>query len=265
MSPPHIIIATHHKSGTVWMMTTFIRIAQANGWLFDHLNADEDAWHIAPNRQQRFDARLAAHRADNPEQRVVFFDYHGVIPDLTGCKQTPGVRGLHIIRDPRDMLLSAVRFHLKGNEPWLDVPDPKWGGQSFRQKLSGYASLEDQLAFEMDTHMGWSIEQMANLGRQGVILDIKYEELIEDHDMRRFHAALVHLGVSGHDLINALDAYWRSSLFGERSEADIRATSGHIFESSAMQWQSALDDQCIHRIEERFGWAIEKLGYPLVD
>ncbi|CAN0573817.1 unnamed protein product, partial [Laminaria digitata] len=174
-----------------------------------------------------------------------------------------GARGIHIVRDPRDMLLSAVRFHLKATELWLDEPNAEWGGQTFREKLMGYARIEDQVAFEMDTHMGWTIERMAGFDLQGVFVNVRYEDLIVDHQMTRFHDVLVHLGLRGRELINGLEAYWSSSLFGERCEHDKQATANHVFDSTARQWEKGLSRSCIERIESRFGDAIEKLGYPL--
>lgn len=262
MSKPHIVIASHHKVGTVWMMTTFIRIARANGWSYIHLNEGESGWTQRGDKLGYFESRRAAHEAAHPGQPAIFHDYHGAIPDLASCKASPGVRGIHIIRDPRDMLLSAVRFHLTASEPWLDEVDQRWGC-SFRDKLSGYATLEDQIALEMDTYMGWTIEQMAGFDPQGVFVNVRYEDLIVDRQMTHFHALLVHLGLNGRELINGLEAYWSSSLFGDRPEEDIRATSGHVFDAGVCQWQSMLDQSAIERIESRFGTAIEMLGYPL--
>jgi len=253
-----IFVATHHKSGTVWMMTTFIRIAKKNGWDFIHLNEGESGWSLRPDKQQVFDNHIAQL---NHDQVAIFNDYHSDIPDLTRAKQSRRFRGVHIIRDPRDMLYSAVQFHLKANEPWLDEPDPGTG-TTFRQRLRACPDLRSQIELEMDTHMGWTIEQMANLDDQGVFINVPYEDLITDTDMRQFHRVLVHLGLAGPELINALDAYWASSLFGERSDLDIEATRSHINKSVPEQWRTELPADCIDLIEERYGWAIEKLGYP---
>jgi len=47
---PHIFVATHHKGGTVWMMTTFIRIAEANGWSFVQLNEGAPGWTLRADK-----------------------------------------------------------------------------------------------------------------------------------------------------------------------------------------------------------------------
>lgn len=260
MARPHIFIASHHKVGTVWMMTTFNRIAAANAWAFDPLNRGELGWNLRPDPAAYLRQRLA--QSDPSEDPTIFFNFHADIPDLRACLAPRQARGLHIIRDPRDMLLSAVRFHLRADEPWLDEPDQVLGNQTFRAKLAACGTLEDQIQLEMDTHMGRTIRNMADFDSQGVFINLKYEDLITDHDMRHFHAALVHLGLKGRELINALDAYWRSSLFGERSEHDIHSTRNHVFNAEPNQWQTA-PKPVIDLIEHRFARQITALGYRL--
>ena len=256
-----IFVATHHKVGTVWMMTTFMRIAQANGWEYVHLNEGESGWALRDDKQAFFESRLEAGLGGEAGRRAIFHDYHAAIPDLRSCIERCGGRGVHVVRDPRDMLLSAVRFHMKANEPWLDEVDARWG-MTFREKLGSYGLLEDRVRFEMDTYMGWTIERMGAFDLQGVFIDVRYEDLIVDADMRAFHEVLVHLGVRGRDLINGLGAYWSSSLFGERSEHDRAATAGHVFDSSVMQWRRLLPERCVEEIESRFGTVIDRFEYP---
>ncbi|CAN0591233.1 unnamed protein product, partial [Laminaria digitata] len=86
MTQPHIFIASHHKVGTVWMMTTFMRIASANGWDYIHLNEDESGWVIRSDKQEFFDSRRIEYEAAHPGKPAIFHDYHGAIPDLAECK-----------------------------------------------------------------------------------------------------------------------------------------------------------------------------------
>ena len=241
------------------MNSTFRRIGVANGYTWVHLNTGEAAWGTRPDKRAFMLGKMreVESASDRPG---IFADYHSTTPDLSGIDRA---RGLHMVRDPRDMLLSAVRYHMTSNEAWLDEPSAEWGGRSFREQLMGYATLEDQIAFEMDTYMGWTIERMAGFDRQEVFMNVRYEDLIVDHDMTRFHDVLVHLGLRGRELINGLEAYWSSSLFGERSEHDKQTTANHVFDSTARQWETRLSRSCIELIESRFGDAIEKLGYPL--
>lgn len=262
MARGHIFVGTHHKAGTVWMVSTFRQLAHDNGMGFAHLNKPERAWEISPKKadylerhRQMFESRGA--------RPGVFFDYHSAFPDLSDCKRERGARGLHLIRDPRDMLASAVRYHLRSQEAWLDEPDSRWGGMSFREKLASYAAYEDQLRFEIDTFMGWSIRNMAGFDDQGVFRTVRYEDLIVDRDMVLFHELLLWLGLEGMELVRGLRAYWRRSLFGGMGHALDRDDHPHVHDGAPTQWRSGLDDSALRVIEGALGDEIVSLGYPL--
>ncbi|MBL4697368.1 MAG: hypothetical protein JKX70_00900 [Phycisphaerales bacterium] len=262
MPAPHIFIATHHKSGTVWMITTFRRIAKANGLEFVHLNTGESGWDIRPDKLEYFEQQraFAESKSDLP---AIFVDYHSAIPDLTNCKASRGAAGIHIIRDPRDMLLSAVRYHLVSDEPWLHQPSKSFAGQTYQQKLIAISNLEDQVQFEIDNHMGQAILEMHAFDDQEIFKAVKYEDMIVDRNMTLFHEILIHLGFHGRETIRGLNAFWESSIFGDRSEHDKQTAAGHVFDSSPAQWKSGLSRSCLDRIESQLGSAIENLGYPI--
>lgn len=254
-----IFVATHHKGGTVWMMTTFIRIAERLGWPFFHLNAGEPGWEPNPDKASILARHIGGLR---PDQCAIVHDYYADIPDIREIKRHRPVRGIHLVRDPRDMLLSAVRFHLRSGEHWLDEDGGGWG-MTFREKLASYASLEDRVRFEMDTHMGWVFDRMAGFDDQGVFETVRYEDLIVDAQMSAFSALAERLGLRGEEVGLAREAFWASSLFGERTELDVKATEGHIYDGGTMQWKRAMPSACLRLVESRYGELIEGLGYPL--
>ena len=262
MTRPHIFVATHHKSGTVWMVSSFRRIAQANSFAFVHLNTGESGWDIRPDKYEYFEEQRSQveTRSDLPG---VFVDYRAAVPDLTHCKAARGASGIHVIRDPRDMLLSAVRFHLISDEPWLHLPAKKFNGKTYQQVLSSYTTREDQISFEMEHHMGRDIRTMYAFDRQGVFRDVKYEDLIVDNDMSLFHELLVGLGLEGTEIIRALHAYWQSSIFGGMAQAAESGTHKHIRNSQPKQWQTLLSSKEIDLIQDAFEKEIVGLGYEL--
>ena len=264
MSQPHIFVATHHKAGTVWMLTTFKRLAYANKFRFYDLNDKIDNWMRHPERDVVFEA-LRAKTEQKSDRPAVFFDYHCQFPDLTACKETPGAVGLHIVRDPRDMLLSAVRFHLKADEPWLHIADDRFGGLTYQQKLESYETLDDRIRFEMDYNMGWVIKKMLAFKGQDVFRTVRYEDLIVDQSLVLWHDICLGLGLGGQELINGLDAFWRSSVFGGMKAVAESGEHSHIKIAKPRQWQTMLGDTMIAEIEKRFGTQIQGLGYELAD
>ncbi len=244
------------------MLATFRRIAKANGMAYVRLNEGENGWDLRSDRDSYFETKRSAveKASDSPG---IFFNFHSDIPDLTRCKDECGARGIHVVRDPRDLLISGARFHLVADEAWLHEPMPEYGGMTYQQKLLSYETMEDRIKFEMDHHMGQVIRDMDGFDDQGVFQRVQYEDLIVDRDMVLFHQLLVHLGMQGRALIHGLDAFWKSSLFGERSEHDLKATRNHIFDSRLKQWADVLTPSTLELIESRFEREILGLGYAL--
>jgi hypothetical protein len=261
---PHIFVATHHKSGTVWMVSTFRRIAKANNFTFNHLNTGESGWNIRPDKLEYFEQQrtIAESQSDLP---AIFVDFHSAIPDLANCKATRGARGIHLIRDPRDMLLSATRYHLVSDEPWLLQPTKSFAGQTYQQKLSSYSTLEDQIQFEIDHHMGKAIREMHTFDRQDVFKDIKYEDLIVDADLTLFHTLCVHLQMQAEEIIKSLAAYHQSSIFGGMKPQAESGTHKHIRNAKPQQWKSHLSPKALDLIQSTFEHEILDLGYQLAD
>ncbi|MEX0876075.1 MAG: sulfotransferase domain-containing protein [Phycisphaerales bacterium] len=263
MSRPHIFVGTHHKGGTVWMASTFHRLAHVNGFAFVRLNKQMKKWNYSPRKLEYFEAeRQKLERAN--DRPGVFFDYHSAMPDLSACKASRGARGIHLVRDPRDMVISAVRYHLKSDEAWLHVPDNRWGGMTYQEKLASLNSFEDQIAFELDFNVRRTVRNMAGFNDQGVFRNVRYEDLIVDEDMLLFHELCVWLGLGGMEIVQGLHAYWQYSIFGGMRKALESGGHGHISSGKPRQWETKLSPSALELIQRELGTEIESLGYELV-
>lgn len=267
MSPPEpsfnpVFIATHHKGGTVWINSTFRRISKLCHFPFIHLNTGESGWQIRPDKRAYMESELERARAESA-RGAILVDYHGTTPDTGGIS---GARGVHITRDPRDMLLSAIRYHEHSKEPWLDHPLTELGGKSFREKLLSYPDDLDRVRFELDTYMGVELRRMGAFAQrpdfESVFQQVKYEDLIQDEHLQLFHAIAIHLGFRGQQLIHAQQAFWSQSLFGGMRSMRSRASNAHIRDGSIEQWRRALSESTRALIESSIGDVITGLGYP---
>ncbi|CAD0183325.1 hypothetical protein RUESEDTHA_00189 [Ruegeria sp. THAF57] len=176
-------------------------------------------------------------------------------------------RFFHVIRDPRDVLISGHRYHLKpkhSHESWLHRPDPGLGGLSYHQKLASQPDLISQMVFEMDGKHASTVRDMLAwpYGHEQVV-DLRYEDLIEDRDCERFRGALVHMSVDGFDADGLVKSYWANSLFGgisDRSDRTGRVKS-HISSGATQQWRSKLSREVAEVYVQKFGDALIELGY----
>ncbi len=126
------IIATHHKAGTAWMKTTFREIAQrCRLWMVD---AKRDGGYGADECKAPVIIRLR-----NPQ-----------LLKYSSLTEGDDYRILHLIRDPRDMMISAMHYHREANEKWLIAPRAEYAGLSYQKKLNAIATDRQRFQFEME-------------------------------------------------------------------------------------------------------------------
>jgi len=258
-SPPrrHVLVGTHHKTGTVWMMRTFRRISERTGRPFVALHEGKIGWTRVPGRDARFAARRREVEARGSAPGI-FFEYHSDFPVLADPRSFVG---LHVVRDPRDVLISSARFHLDAEEVWLRRPDPRFSGRTYQQMLRELDDPEDRIRFEMDHATGDELRRMRDFDRQGVFRDVRYEDLVVDVDLRLWHEIVLHLGFRGEEIVPAIESFWRCSLFGGANPA--RGPAAHVRDGRPAQWRTAMSPDLVAEVETRFGDLIRDLGYPL--
>jgi hypothetical protein len=228
-----VLVGTHHKCGTVWMKNIFSAVC-------DHLSLtfyDGEQRHL-------------------PWCYDLFFQDHSNFrfSRLAGLH-----RGLHLIRDPRDVIISGVFYHERcTSERWLTVPNPKFQGRSYQQTLAGLPSLEEKMRFEM-LHGSRSIRDMLAWNyRNPVFYEAKYEDLIEDVELRRFRDIFTFLGYPENQMAELLQIAFDGSLFSGR-------TSAHVRSGKPRQWQSYFTKPLHRQFLDHFGDALVRLGYEQND
>lgn len=233
------VICTHHKTGTIWMRHTFEATASA-------LNVPC--------------VRISAEGADVPLPRSACFvrDVHSQW--FSKRFHENGDRILHVIRDPRDIVISAMHYHRKSPEKWLHRPDDRFGGMTYQQALNGLPDDRSRMIFEMDHSSAAIIRRMCawQYGRWDCF-ETKYETLLASGG-DEFAKAAQHLGLRGTEVDVAVSSFCENSL---ASGAQYKIGSDvHVRSGAPEQWREVYDAELEQAFTDRFPDSISRLGYP---
>jgi hypothetical protein len=234
------VIATHHKTGSVWMSSIFRRIGQVLGVRY----ADVKWWigfdsqsHVVPS---------------------ILFNDHSSFQKCSWLLEHPQSRILHVIRDPRDVLLSAMSYHRKATEPWLHTPKKIFDRMTYQEKLNSLPDDNARYLFEMHNSAGQTIKDMKNwaYGNPNTI-ECKYEELIEDSDLIIFTNILFHLGFNDENIGICQTVIRNNSIFGKVN----KQRKSHIRAGHSKQWREKFSVGMAEEFVSLFGSALVELGY----
>lgn len=236
----YALVATHHKTGSVWMRTVFKSIATETGVPFINLS-----------KKRVLDAERL------PESAILFSDHS----DFSGCAwilDHPRSRIMHVIRDPRDVIISAMHYHRKAKEAWLHLPRKGLGGMTYQQKLNRLPDDRARYLFEMERTSRRVIRDMQkwDYGRPNS-LECRYEDMIADVGMELVSEILLHLGFEAGELEACRQIFWKNSLFGELRGSQ----SVHIRSGALRQWPEMFDASLAAAFLEQFPDALVQLGY----
>jgi hypothetical protein len=171
-------------------------------------------------------------------------------------------RGVHVMRDPRDMIVSSYHYHKWTHEEWAHRPDKN--GLSYQQKLNA-ADKRKGLYMEID-HFIFSYKNLLDNWdlTDPAMLEVAYEDLMGPDRAAVYTRIFTHLGFSGRalalgqDLMRLFEAESRT---GVSKDAASSIDGAHIRSGKSGQWQDELEPDHLAYIEQELGPILRKFGY----
>jgi len=190
-------------------------------------------------------------------------------------KEFKGARFSHIIRDPRDMVVSGYYYHLKCDEPWCTVIEPssfQWlvnkpifkeffpHETSFPDKIS-YQQYLNQLTEEegITLEMIWRTSHFESMIQWDYnnpdCIEMRYEDIIGNEE-ESFRSIFTHYGLSDQIVTRGVELAKTWSLQNRKKEKD-----KHVRNGKPNQWPSVLTPRLLERFKEIHPQVLEKTGY----
>jgi sulfotransferase family protein len=236
----NIVVATHHKTGTVWMDGVFKTIAREVGVPYVDFRS----------QYGRLDEALRG--------PFILLNYDSNFREHADLLDREDVRVLHLVRDPRDVLISAMHYHKKSRESWLHEPIPGYDNVTYQRSLRMLPSKFDQYVFEMEHSTASTLRDVLSwrYGRENCF-ETRYEDLRQDEQLDHWRRISEFLGFDEREREISCRCFWQNSLFGGLS----RLGNNHVRSGDIAQWKREFTRQLGHAFLKRFPDALQFLGY----
>jgi hypothetical protein len=231
-----VIHCAHHKAGSFWIARILQEISKNHVLEFKILDWGVNNISLYPDADILYD-----------NHSMVVLDRENYI-------------GSHMIRDPRDVIISGYFYHLWTSETWAHEHSVEFG-MSYQQKLNSFSKSKG-IEFEM-AHIGSdSIGNMRNWSfNDPKILELKYEELIADPDVI-FEGLFKHWRVGASYLDECMEISRKYHMFNQTGrklgQVDPRS---HMRSGLPGQWKEHFTELHTQQFKEKFGDILIKLGY----
>jgi hypothetical protein len=238
----NVVVATHHKTGTVWMDGVFKAIARDVGARYVDFRAHY------------------AHLDDALQEPFILLNYDSNFRDFAHLLTRDDVRVLHVVRDPRDVLISAMHYHRKSAESWLHEPIPGYDDATYQRALKALPTKFDQYVFEMEHSTASTLKDVQSwqYGRPNCF-EARYEDLRQDADLSHWRRIAAFLGFDEDEQQSCCRRFWQNSLFGGLP----RLGNRHVRSGGVAQWKREFTRDLGYAFLERFPDTLQTLGYEM--
>ena len=183
---------------------------------------------------------------------IVFYE----MAELFDAEQLGGrpFRGSHVVRDPRDLVVSGYEYHKMTSEPWALRPDPRYGGRSYQEHLTAmdeHDGLMAEIAW-MAASSGRAMREW-DYDRPGFI-ELRYEDAFAD-ECGTFERLFRWYGLNDTATALGMEAVERLSLKGGG------AGHKHVRSGQPGEWRSRFSADHVANFKEMTGDLVVLLGY----
>jgi hypothetical protein len=227
---PLLVHCGYHKVGTVWFRQVLLSVMRPYGL-----------------RQQ--EGKTAGIR---PDTDLAFYANAGTFERTQLGSRA--FRGTHVIRDPRDLVVSGYEYHLKTAEPWALRPDERYGGQSYQEHLRSI-SEHDGLMVELERMTASTATAFGTWDyHQAEFLELRFEDAVSDEQATfeqvfrwyGFNEAAVEIGMAAVDRLSLKRG---------------GALPNHARSGRAGEWRDRLAPEHVDRFKTLTGDLVVRLGY----
>jgi len=162
----------HHKCGSDWIHRVIKDVAEIAGLSV-----------YRTHYSRAFEGEILDYRRQHPFDFLSFTNANYVF-----IRSLPTL-GFHVVRDPRDLIVSAYFSHLNSH------PDENWPELRLWRRYLRSISKEEGLMGEIE-YMGWVFHKllMWKYGERPSILEFRFEDMIRD-PLSMFTQAFEHMGI----------------------------------------------------------------------
>jgi hypothetical protein len=234
-----LVHVAHHRVGTVWFGKVLSLIARHFVLSFKRIVPESDV----------------------PNAEVLLYR-HARLFDRT---RLGPFRGSHLIRDPRDIVVSGYHYHLWTDEKWVHIPRPEYGGLTYQEYLRSL-DREAGLATEISRTARLDFGDMGAWDyTQPEFLELKYEDFIDD-EASHFARMFRHYGFNEAAVERSVDLALTCSFQRTTGRSIGQVQEGsHRRSGKPGQWREVFTPAHKALFRELNGDLLERLGYDSGD
>ena len=239
---PMIIHCCYHKVGTVWFGRVLREIAAEFG--------------LRLGSGANYDLIREFETEANSD---VFMDF-GSHVNLSLLPRR--YKASHMVRDPRDLVVSGYFYHRWTGEAWANLPRAEYRGMSYRQHLN-YVSKHEGLLAEIRRNSFW-IPHMAGWKYAGPdCYEIRYEDIIRD-EVPVLRGMFRHYEFREEAVERSL-AIARKYSFETLKAKGGAGEKSHLRSGKVSEWREHFEPEHIALFKELYPGAVVRLGYEAAD